>query len=102
MVIAVEIDVLEQDNNFVTVQIFNYTIEKDVYETGSVCVAGLSNSKAQYLVCLRVTYSDIGVDSTCSRPEEVKGVLGDTSCHLPTSIRQVGTRDSAEDARSGE
>ena len=102
VITAVHVDVLEQDDNFATIQTFNYTIKEDVYEKGAVCVAGLSNSKAQYLVCLRVTYSESGVDSTCSRPQKEEGVQADTSCLQPTSIRQVGSRDSAADARAGE
>ena len=102
MVLMVRVDVLEQDDNFITHRTLNYTIDEEVYREGSVCVTGLSNSKAPYLVCLRVTY-DSGVDSTCSRPGEVEeDIQGDTSCLLPSSTRQVGNRDGAADARAGE
>ena len=65
LVKSVRVDVLEQDDDFVTLQTLNYTITEDTYKDGSVCLTGLTPG-VQYLVCLRVDYHDIGKDSTCS------------------------------------
>ena len=63
LVKSVCVDVLEQEDDFVTTQT-HYTITEDAYKDGSVCLTGLTPG-VQYLVCLRVDYHT-GEDSTCS------------------------------------
>jgi hypothetical protein len=102
----VRVDVEEQDDNFVPRQTLNYSLSEDLYKGGSVCVAALTPG-AHYLVCLRVNYTDTGVDSSCSRAEPVKeeeAPAPTASCQLPTSSRQVadpeGTASSASECQA--
>ena len=88
-VTSARIDVLEQDEHFVTVRTLNYTLPPETYNVSRLCIGGL-DSKAQYLVCLRVEYSGSGEDSTCSRNvTSEKASLNDLKCQPPTSVMKV-------------
>ena len=100
LVKSFRIDVLEQDDNFVTLQTLNYTITEAVYKEGTACIAGLS-TKAQFLVCVRVEYSDIGEDSTCSRTKTSKeAAQTNVSCQFPTSRRVEDREDGTSSPTS--
>ena len=91
LVKKVQVDIEEQDSNFAAFQTLNYTLSEDVYKGGRVCVTALSE-EAHYVVCLRVIYSDIGEDSSCSRVgpvEKGQGTAVSEQCQQPTSSRRV-------------
>ena len=101
LVKSVRVDILEQDDDFVTLQTLNYTITEDTYKDGSVCLTGLTPG-VQYLVCLRVDYRDIGEDSTCSRLVREREDTAQGSCQLPTSIRRVTAPDDTSSPPASE
>ena len=89
LVKSVRVDIEEQDSNFVALQTHNYSLSEAAYREGEACVSALSEG-AHYLVCLRVNYSDIGEDSSCSRVGPVeRGTVVTDKCFLPTSSRRV-------------
>ena len=101
LVKSVRVDVEEQDNNFVALQTLNYSLSEDSYQEGSVCVGSLTEG-AHYLVCLRVDYSDIGEDASCSRLSPVEEEVQQVShqCQLPTSSRRVTEAGTTSDSAS--
>ena len=96
---TVSVDIEEQDNNFVPLQTFNYSLSESL-TGGSVCVGGLSEG-AHFLVCLRVGCSNLGLDSSCVRYGPVdktdEGERAGEQCQLPTSSQRV---TSSEDTQS--
>ena len=99
---SVHVDIEEQDSNFVASRTLNYSLTEDVYSNGRVCAGGLSEG-AHYLVCLRVDYSEVGLDSSCIRPvnKAEKGV-SDEHCPPPTSTQQVTSSEDAQTNPTGQ
>ena len=102
---SVRVDVLEENDDFELLQTLNYTIEEELYKGGSVCLSGLTPGR-QYVVCVRVVYSNMEEDFACSRLTEKEEFVGSTqgSCKLPTSqkVHSVDSSDDGSDGSSGE
>lgn len=100
LVNKVRVDVLEQNDNFATVQTLNYTIDESVYKTGIVCVGGLTPD-LHYLVCLSVTYNDIGDIISCVRQGKDEGIEDDNTqetCQPPFQSKYIDDNDESTEA----